>query len=130
MRNGKSSRGIGRRCFLAAGAAVASGAALRDAGAFGEVPSSGQASMPAAGAEVGSILEVFLAGGFSQHESLLAMPGFGDSAQGPEGWHSHLRSGELERVLGDCSYSGDLLTEFAPDRDGNLVHLGPFVDPI
>lgn len=101
---------------------------MRRALAFGEVPNEGQAVMLPKELQAESILEIFLYGGVSQFESFYCVPSLGQ-ATGTH-WYTFLNSGDVQAAVNQCGFAGPLTEPFAPDSNGAMVHLGPFVMPL
>ena len=117
--------------LLTAGVGGATTATLlgeQEASAFGEIPSGAEASAVSEGLRAQSILEVFLYGGVSQHESFYCVDAFGQSDS--TGWWTFFSSGDVQAAAAQCGYTGPLLQDFAKDSDGNQVQFGPFVMPL
>lgn len=126
-----------RRDFLrsaavvAAGAGTGVGAALigeGEARAFGEIPKGAGAAMVPPDLQAQNILEVFLYGGVSQYESFYCVDEYGKSDG--TGWHLFFNSGDVQKAVAKCGFSGPLLLDFAPDDNGKQVKFGPFVMPL
>ena len=125
-----------RRDFLKGAAVLAAGgggaaATLlgeKEASAFGEIPKGAEASAVPEGLRAQNILEVFLYGGVSQHESFYCVDAFGQSDG--TGWWTFFNSGDVQLAAAKCGYTGPLLQDFAKDSDGNQVKFGPFVRPL
>jgi hypothetical protein len=128
-------RRISRRTLVKGGVAAAAAGGLgglvltRRAHAFGEIPASYLEATVPEERRVDSILEIYMFGGVSQHESYYIVPEFG--AADNTHWHlfSNGADNEVDTVLTACQYAGgELLQPFAQDDAGRLVHFGPFVD--
>jgi len=129
---------VNRRQFLrgAAGVTVGvgagAGASLVDestaSAAFGDVPAGGGSAMLPAPSWAENILEIFLYGGVSQHESFYCVPEYGKDDS--SGWHAFLNSGDVASAMAACNFDGPLTEPFATDANGASVHFGPFVAPL
>lgn len=126
-----------RRDFLRGAAVIAAsagagvGTALLGEGvarAFGEVPKGAEAATVPTGLQAENILEIFLYGGLSQYESFYCVDEYGQ-ADGT-GWHLFLKSGEIQKAVTACGFSGPLLEDFALDANGKMVKFGPYVMPL
>jgi hypothetical protein len=120
---------------LGAGLAGALTTRGRPARAFGEVPPAHRTAMLPEPLEVAGVLELFLFGGLSQHESLYVVPDLGaPSRRGAAdglGWHQVADSPELTEALAACGLLRQaLLAPFGAQADGRPVYLGPFAAPL
>jgi hypothetical protein len=112
---------------LTAGAA-ASFLGLRSARAFGEIPKDAEGIILPPERRAKNILEIFLYGGVSQYESFYCVPSLGQASSTQ--WYTFLNDGRLQTAIDTCGFSGPLTEPFAPDANGAMVHLGPFVLPL
>lgn len=126
-----------RRDFLRGAAVLAAGAGgggaatllgEKEAAAFGETPKGAESSAVPASLQAQNILEIFLYGGVSQYESFYCVDAFGQSDG--SGWWTFFNSGDVQKAVSQCGYTGPLLQDFAKDSDGNQVKFGPFVMPL
>jgi Protein of unknown function (DUF1501) len=118
-----------KRAGMVGGAiAATSFLGLRSARAFGEVPKGAESILLPPERRAKNILEIFLYGGVSQYESFYCVPSLGQ-ASGTQ-WYTFLNDGRLQTAVDTCGFSGPLTEPFAPDANGAMVHLGPFVLPL
>jgi hypothetical protein len=130
---------LNRRDFLK-GAALVTAAAGSGVGAsiiglgqaraaFGEPPTSATGALIPEERRAQNILEIFLYGGVSQYETFYNVLDHGQSDG--TGWYLFLKSGEVDAAMNACGLGGEALTApFAPDANGKMVNLGPFVVPL
>lgn len=123
-----------RRTFMKSlGAATAGGAAFtvlrhpRRAEAYwGEWPADKLDAMIPAERQAESVLELYMYGGMNAFDSFYAVPTWGQNQQ------RFLNAYYQESVsrFGQCGLPGNLTEEFAPDANGLMIHLGPWVTPL
>lgn len=128
-----------RRVGAGAAGAIASGLRLPTARAsWGAWPA---ASLPAAlplAARPKHVLEVFLYGGLCPWETFYVVPSFGapddpnPALRNTQWWTFQEGPASVAEVHEKCSpvTSTPLLVPFRQDSAGNLVHLGPFTEPL
>jgi hypothetical protein len=117
--------------LVAAGAGTGVGASLLGEGearAFGEVPRGAEGASVPANLRAENILEIFLYGGLSHYESFYCVEEYGQTDG--TGWHLFLKSGDIQKAVTSCGFSGPLLQDFALDDNGKMVKFGPFVMPL
>jgi hypothetical protein len=119
--------------LVAAGAGSGLGASLVGLGqaraAFGEAPAAAKGALIPEELRAESILEIFLYGGVSQYETFYNVLEHGQS--NGTGWYLFLKNGDVDAAVNACGLGGEALTvPFAPDANGKMVNLGPFVVPL
>lgn len=136
-----------RREFLkgmaAGGAALAGGlyrGRVRAAGAtaWGAYPEYAQAALLPPEAQAKNVLEVFLYGGLCPWETFYVVPEFGrpdnpiPALRDTQWWTFQEGPNNVREVYRDCvgASAPPMLKEFRTDSAGQLVHLGPFSEPL
>lgn len=95
---------------------------------FGDVPKGADDTMVPPDQRAQNILEIFLYGGMSQYEAFYCVPELGKESG--TGWYLFLNSGDVQKAVSACGFSGELTEPFAEDANGRLVHFGPYVSPL